>query len=169
MAAQEEARLCSSIGGVRPGRVGAQSHQRMLVQCMAKLSPEEKMASVSGGVVQVFRTPGLSESQRATLVENAKNKVNPSIVDVEGELCFNVSIDDNGLTSDSAKTLGWLLKETFEPENLTSETALRVSDSKEVVIEVGPRMSFSTAWAANAISICQSCSYCNMLTVTNIK
>lgn len=158
IAPQEEARLCSSAGGVRPtGRVGAGLHRRMIVQSMARASPEEKMARVSGGVVQVFRTPGLSESQRTTLVENAKNKVNPAIVDVVGELCFNISIDDNGLTSDSAKTLGWLLKETFEPENLTSETVLGASDSTEVVIEVGPRMSFSTAWAANAISICQSC------------
>jgi len=30
------------------------------------------------------------------------------------------------------------------------------------VVEVGPRMSFSTAWSANAVSICHSCGLSNI-------
>ncbi len=30
------------------------------------------------------------------------------------------------------------------------------------MVEVGPRMSFSTAWSANAVSICHSCGLSNI-------
>ena len=139
---------------------------RVSTVCMAVASPEGKFQTAEGSVVQVYRTPGLSESQRRTLVETAQRKVQSGIVDVEAELCFNISVTEEGLTAEQAKTLGWLLKETYEPEKLTSETTLVPSTagggffgggSSEVMIEVGPRMSFSTAWAANALSICQSC------------
>lgn len=50
-----------------------------------------------------------------------------------------------------------LLTETFEPELTTSETRFSSSGDTTAVVEVGPRMSFSTAWSANAVSICHSC------------
>lgn len=141
---------------------------RRLIKCIAVASPEGKFQSIQGtsddgAVVQVYRTPGLSESQRKTLTETAKARASGNIFDIETELCFNISIKEGGLSAEQAQTLGWLLKETFEPEKLTSETTLVpmeegfFSSAKEIVIEVGPRMSFSTAWAANALSICQSC------------
>ena len=49
-----------------------------------------------------------------------------------------------------------LLRETFEPEKLTRGTQLASAAAAQVV-EVGPRMNFSTALSANAVSICQSC------------
>lgn len=165
-------RALSGKGAVNLGRVTLseplESHTRRVVTCEAVASPEGKFQSIQGtstdtAVVQVYRTPGLSESQRKTLIQTAKAKANGGIVDIETELCFNISIKEGGLSAEQAETLGWLLKETFEPEKLTSETTLVpnngafFSNNHEVVIEVGPRMSFSTAWAANALSICQSC------------
>ena len=50
-----------------------------------------------------------------------------------------------------------LLTETFEPELTTSESRFNSSDGSTAVVEVGPRMSFTTAWSANAVSICHSC------------
>lgn len=48
-----------------------------------------------------------------------------------------------------------LLRETFEPELLTPASEFGASGG--ALVEVGPRMSFSTAWSANAVSICASC------------
>jgi phosphoribosylformylglycinamidine synthase len=59
------------------------------------------------------------------------------------------------LTSEEAHTLIWLLAETYEPQRLTPSSSL--ASTACTVIEVGPRLNFSTAWSANAISICQSC------------
>lgn len=56
--------------------------------------------------------------------------------------------------------LRWLLAETFEPRNFSSESFLtrNVSRIKHCnIFEVGPRLSFTTAWSANAVSICHSC------------
>lgn len=50
-----------------------------------------------------------------------------------------------------------LLRETFEPELLIADSHFSALAATETVVEVGPRMSFSTAWSANAVSICQSC------------
>jgi len=64
------------------------------------------------------------------------------------------------LTAEEAQTLAWLLRETYEPELLTSDSRFSTTNASvasETVVEVGPRMSFSTAWSANAVSICASC------------
>ncbi|KAJ0578913.1 putative phosphoribosylformylglycinamidine synthase [Helianthus annuus] len=53
-----------------------------------------------------------------------------------------------------------LIQETYEPENLGDGSFIG-KETKEgfntVVVEVGPRLSFTTAWSANAVSICQAC------------
>lgn len=54
-----------------------------------------------------------------------------------------------------AGTLTWLLRETFEPQLVTADSALAAS-ANAAVVEVGPRSTFSTAWSTNAVSICRS-------------
>ncbi|KAE8692476.1 Phosphoribosylformylglycinamidine synthase [Hibiscus syriacus] len=47
-----------------------------------------------------------------------------------------------------------------QPENLATESFLakkRQEGLNAVIVEVGPRLSFTTAWSSNAVSICQSC------------
>ncbi len=70
------------------------------------------------------------------------------------ENCFYVEVH-SPLTADEIKKLKWLLSETFEPECL-SETSLLSKDTFPIV-EVGPRLSFETAFSTNAVSICHAC------------
>ena len=49
-----------------------------------------------------------------------------------------------------------LLAETYEPAQLTPVTVLPTSGNATLV-EVGPRLNFTTAWSANAVSIFRSC------------
>jgi hypothetical protein len=49
-----------------------------------------------------------------------------------------------------------LLRETFEPDRLTPASVLDTAAPNQVVVEVGPRLNFSTAWSTNATSICSS-------------
>jgi hypothetical protein len=49
-----------------------------------------------------------------------------------------------------------LLRETFEPEQLTNVSIFDGSEATQTVVEVGPRTNFSTAWSTNATSICRS-------------
>lgn len=72
---------------------------------------------------------------------------------------FNIELAEP-LTAREADTLQWLLRETFDPEGLSPQSFLARGRQAQGarVVEVGPRLSFSTAWATNAISICSQAS-----------
>ncbi|MCD7446192.1 hypothetical protein HAX54_045249 [Datura stramonium] len=56
------------------------------------------------------------------------------------------------------KVSNQIIGETYEPESLGSESFLTGSRKLDgYIIEVGPRLSFTTAWSANAVSIFQAC------------
>ncbi len=107
-------------------------------------------------MTQLFRYPGLTGSKAKTLLRKANEKASNKIQSIDGELCYNISTS-SPLTAEEAQTLAWLLRETYEPELLTSDSRFASTAAAETVVEVGPRMSFSTAWSANAVSICASC------------
>ncbi|XP_064949960.1 probable phosphoribosylformylglycinamidine synthase, chloroplastic/mitochondrial [Musa acuminata AAA Group] len=111
-------------------------------------------------IMHFYRRPLLQESAVAELLRQVQIRVSADIVDIETEQCFNVGL--NGMLSgEQLRILKWLLQETFEPENLQAESFLEKEASKNVgamIVEVGPRMSFTTAWSTNAVSICQACS-----------
>ncbi|HEY6010710.1 MAG TPA: phosphoribosylformylglycinamidine synthase, partial [Nitrospirota bacterium] len=73
--------------------------------------------------------------------------------------CFNVSVEGL-LTSDESRLLRWLLAETFEPGQFSDKSFLSRPSSlvpRLPVLEVGPRMNFTTAWSTNAVSVCHAC------------
>src|SRR5208283_1239552 len=82
-----------------------------------------------------------------------RESISPDILDIETEFCFNIEAS-GPLTERELKVLRWLLAETFEPRNFSDESLL-VGDG--YYFEVGPRLNFTTAWSANAVSICRAC------------
>ena len=66
-----------------------------------------------------------------------------------------------GLAAEQMTVLRWLLEETFETGSLVSESDLengvRDDGVSYDVVEIGPRLNFSTAWSTNAVSICHAC------------
>ncbi len=85
-------------------------------------------------------------------------EVASDITAVASEACFNLEVASS-LDAVESKTVVWLLGETFELDQLRARTTFAARDllAGECVIEVGPRMSFSTAWCSNAVSIFKSC------------
>lgn len=82
---------------------------------------------------------------------------------VETENCYNVKID-NELSTEQTQQLEWLLSETFERDQFSNiksffdaENNNEKNDVHYVILEFGPRMTFSSAFSSNAVSICQSC------------
>jgi len=69
------------------------------------------------------------------------------------EYCFNVQTLSS-LTAEELEILRWLLAETFEVENFSEEPFLTPAKS---VVEIGPRLSFDTAYSTNAIAVCNAC------------
>lgn len=105
-------------------------------------------------LIHLFRSPALSEYKRSLLFKELKRHI-PEITDIDSEYCFNIeSLEE--LNAHEMELLRWLLSETFEPEKFSDKSFLSPSD-RAIIIEVGPRMNFTTAWSTNAVSICHSC------------
>ena len=74
---------------------------------------------------------------------------------LKSEFCFNVE-STQLLSMSDVKKLLWLFAETFEPQ-LTGHTSFLRAGASEVIVEVGPRLAFSTAWSSNCVAMCQAC------------
>lgn len=110
-------------------------------------------------VVHFFRVPLIQESANNELLKSAQTKISNQIVGLKTEQCFNVGLDSD-ISVEKLSTLKWILGETYEPENLGTESFLekkRQEGLTAVIVEVGPRLSFTTAWSSNAVSVCRSC------------
>ncbi|KAL5708854.1 phosphoribosylformylglycinamidine synthase [Ranunculus cassubicifolius] len=135
---------------------------KALVSENVATSMEEESSEIrSSGekIIHYYRVPFMQESATAELLRSVQTKVSSDIVALKTEQCFNVGID-SALSDKKLEVLKWLLGETYEPDNLTTESFLDKEKQDGViaiVVEVGPRLSFTTAWSANAVSICQAC------------
>mmetsp|Transcript_19003 Transcript_19003/g.23950 ORF Transcript_19003/g.23950 Transcript_19003/m.23950 type:complete len:1327 (-) Transcript_19003:412-4392(-) len=123
-------------------------------------SEKTKRARTSG-LIHFFRTPGFSEPTLARLMSSAKEII-PSLTALDTEFCFNIELIENEhLNERQSEILQWLLAETFEQEGTGSTSFLTAKaatvEASEEIIEVGPRLNFSTAWSSNAVSICEAC------------
>ena len=104
-------------------------------------------------LLHLYRAPGLSTTRRTALLEKARKRISADIHGLETEHCLNIDAAGE-LTREEQEALGWLLRETFEPERFGPASFLGANGE---VLEVGPRMNFSTAWSTNAVSICHAC------------
>lgn len=102
-------------------------------------------------VIHYYRIPG--ESSENLLKKNDDYFKTLEIESVETEYCFNVELQ-KPLEEEEKSKLIWILTETFQPENVKSETFLSTGG---VIVEVGPRLAFSTAWSSNCLSMLQAC------------
>ncbi|KAI0496230.1 hypothetical protein KFK09_022541 [Dendrobium nobile] len=109
-------------------------------------------------IMHFYRQPLIQKNAKAELLKQIQMKVSNHIVDIKTEQCFNVGLNAE-LSKEKLGILKWLLQETYEPDNLHTNSFLEepTYGVSTCLIEVGPRMSFTTAWSSNAVSICQSC------------
>ena len=110
-------------------------------------------------LIYLYRTPALTEAKTKDLMrklsELLDENLKGSVKSIDTEFCFYIE-HTSELDEKEHQILRWLLAETFEPERLTTETNLTPNE-KGLLIEVGPRMNFTTSWSTNAVSVCHSC------------
>ncbi|HTF99934.1 MAG TPA: phosphoribosylformylglycinamidine synthase [Nitrospirota bacterium] len=112
-------------------------------------------------ISRFYRMPALSIYRTADLLRSAQRTVTPAITNIETEFCFNIA-SENSLSRDGYHLLRWLLAETFEPRQFSDTTFLASCSGSTIILEVGPRMNFTTAWSTNAVSICHACGLKNI-------
>jgi phosphoribosylformylglycinamidine synthase len=109
-------------------------------------------------LLHYYRRPALSPAQKKELMEVVRQR-SQGISGIETEYCFNIETTDR-LTGEESGLLRWLLAETFEPENFSEKSFLTQHSSlgtHHILLEVGPRLNFTTAWSTNAVSVCRAC------------
>ena len=104
----------------------------------------------------------LLSSLRTELTNHGYTHVSEHLTQIEVEYCYNVLLlPAVTLTAEQTKRLEWLLAETFEPRLLQKQSHFSVKNDedteKTMIIEYGPRMTFTSAFSSNATSICQAC------------
>jgi phosphoribosylformylglycinamidine synthase len=103
-----------------------------------------------------YRMPALSEGAVRRLKEQINSISEEDVLKIETEYCFYVQSEEL-LTEDEVSVLRWLLAETFQLEGFSTESFLERETENSLLIEVGPRMNFTTSWSTNAVSICTAC------------
>ncbi|KFO18866.1 phosphoribosylformylglycinamidine synthase [Fukomys damarensis] len=80
----------------------------------------------------------------------------PELERVETELCYNVNWTAEALPSaQEMKKLKWLFGCPLFLDDVTQESWLRPG-SNDLLLEVGPRLNFSTPTSTNIVSVCQA-------------
>eukprot|EP01116_Phalansterium_solitarium_P005525 TRINITY_DN1725_c0_g1_i2.p1 TRINITY_DN1725_c0_g1~~TRINITY_DN1725_c0_g1_i2.p1 ORF type:complete len:1057 (+),score=435.86 TRINITY_DN1725_c0_g1_i2:94-3264(+) len=106
-------------------------------------------------ILHVFRIPGIQAFSQEKLLRKTAS-LGISLLGLETECCYNVElVGQEDLSLEEFRMLSWLLAETFEPEKFSRSSFLAQGDHP--VVEVGPRLNFTTAWSTNAVTICQAC------------
>ena len=114
-------------------------------------------------IVHYYRKTEPAHSLLPSIQEELKNLgLTDHVVSIDTESCFNVRIDQE-LSAEETGKLEWLLGETFDRCGLQQEkswlttTASNDATTNCWVVEFGPRMTFTSAFSSNAVSICQAC------------
>ncbi|KAJ0405903.1 hypothetical protein ATCC90586_003364 [Pythium insidiosum] len=142
------------------------------------MSVAEKKQKTSHGapLLRFYRTPAFTAHAAHTLLAHLTKQLESvggvTIEDLQTEYCFYVETEETNkgsgayktLTTAEQDTLHWLLSETFEPQQtrqdasfLQQEKKLYMGEGQQWLVEVGPRLNFSTAWSSNAVAICRAC------------
>ena len=109
-------------------------------------------------IVHYYRKTPTPHSLLPSIKEQLTSEQAASILRIDTESCFNVQLSNGTLNEQDTSRLEWLLAETFDKGGLQLETsALTSSTTDVVVLEFGPRMTFTSAFSSNATSICAAC------------
>ncbi len=105
-----------------------------------------------------YKTPAVSRIRNSELLSCAQRLVSAGINSLQTEYCYYIDSTEP-LSASEQELLRWLLSETFEPEKFSGQSFLSAAapPERQIVLEVGPRMNFTTAWSTNAVSVCHAC------------
>lgn len=123
-------------------------------------------------VLHIYRLPHTTSSFQSKLLNIATSVITSGgdVISVDMEYCINIEVagGNNTLPPIELQKLTWLISETFEPHLTTMQSFFSSSPTSSIssdhqshshssIVEVGPRLAFSTAWSSNCLSMCSAC------------
>nr|XP_031826710.1 phosphoribosylformylglycinamidine synthase [Nomia melanderi] len=106
------------------------------------------------GIIKFYKLPGLRSGQLKNKF-NSLAQISSSITGLETELCYYIETKEP-LSDKESELLKWILIPPFEHHSLKNHSAFDEKLDGNLIIEIGPRLNFSTAFSSNAVSICKS-------------
>ncbi|XP_076446013.1 phosphoribosylformylglycinamidine synthase-like isoform X2 [Babylonia areolata] len=107
-------------------------------------------------LMRLYRQPGLTGSSLENVLTKIAALLGDSVCqELSTELCLYIEVQGKGLTAEEVERLKWVLAVPFQEQCLGDSSCLQQSSS-DVLIEIGPRLNFSTAFSTNCVSICRS-------------
>ncbi|XP_043249233.1 phosphoribosylformylglycinamidine synthase [Colletes gigas] len=106
------------------------------------------------GIIKFYKVPGLKSGQLKTKFNNI-SRVSNSITGLESELCYYIEIKEP-LNKEELKLLKWILNSPLEQNSLKTCSTFDEKLNDNLIVEIGPRLNFSTPFSSNAVSICES-------------
>ncbi|XP_078683172.1 phosphoribosylformylglycinamidine synthase-like [Branchiostoma floridae x Branchiostoma belcheri] len=109
-------------------------------------------------ITRYYQTPALNPGAHEVTCKKLRTILgSKKIGPVTTENCLNICVDDGkDLTAEEQKKLLWVITTPFEGEKTSRESFLGRDGEKGLLIEIGPRLNFSTAFSTNAVSICHA-------------
>eukprot|EP00928_Gymnodinium_smaydae_P060420 TRINITY_DN4407_c0_g1_i1.p1 TRINITY_DN4407_c0_g1~~TRINITY_DN4407_c0_g1_i1.p1 ORF type:complete len:1358 (-),score=226.47 TRINITY_DN4407_c0_g1_i1:402-4424(-) len=99
-------------------------------------------------VEQLYSTQGLEDGQMQRMFEKAQSLDIP-VTSMKTEFCFNIERVGDFTTEERTK-IQWCLAEGGH--KISTVSALEIIDN-HFIVEVGPRMNFTSAWSTNCVSV----------------
>ncbi|XP_043942613.1 phosphoribosylformylglycinamidine synthase isoform X2 [Protopterus annectens] len=106
-------------------------------------------------VLHFFQRPTTPSATLYSHIQSGSCK--PGVISsIVVEICYNVNWSGpDQPNSDEIQRLQWLFSSPFDLKGISSTSFLSPADG-ELLVEIGPRLNFSTASSTNAVSICRS-------------
>ncbi|XP_036143975.1 phosphoribosylformylglycinamidine synthase isoform X3 [Monomorium pharaonis] len=104
-------------------------------------------------ILKFYKTPGLKIGQLKNKLYKV-SQIEASVIDLKTELCYYVETLES-LHEDEVRVLKWILSPLFKGE-LRCDSMFNDTQGHITVIEIGPRLNFSTAFSTNVVSICKT-------------
>lgn len=105
-------------------------------------------------ILKFYKAPGLKTGQLKNKLHKV-SQIEPSVTDLETELCYYVETL-KPLQEDEVRILKWILSPLLEGECLQCDSMFNYTQNHAIIIEIGPRLNFSTAFSTNVVSICKT-------------
>nr|XP_054754771.1 phosphoribosylformylglycinamidine synthase-like isoform X2 [Lytechinus pictus] len=108
-------------------------------------------------IIHYFAVPALSDGAHQAVLNKVIDIMGKEEdVQLETEACYNIEVQGE-LSTDEIKKLLFIIGTPFQNDKITTISVLGEKKTGDaLLIEIGPRLNFSTAWSTNAVSICQS-------------
>ncbi|XP_050484898.1 phosphoribosylformylglycinamidine synthase [Bombus huntii] len=105
-------------------------------------------------IIRFYKVPGLKSGQFKSKF-NSLVQITNLISGLETELCYYIEVKEP-LSEEELAILKWILTPPLESQSLKNSSAFDKKLNNCFIIEIGPRLNFSTAFCSNAVSICRS-------------